>query len=99
VSREASSPGRGDAGSPFAPGGSRRAPEDPVSTASYEIRIRGHASDALSVELPNFAVRASSAETLLYGQTIDQSALHGALDRLEELGLELLEVRRLPSGH
>jgi hypothetical protein len=99
VSRGPSSPDRGDAGSPLAAGGSRRAPEDRVSTASYEIRIRGHASDALSVELPSFTVRATSAETVLYGRAVDQSALHGALDRLEELGLELLEVRRLPSGH
>ena len=99
MSREATSPDRGDAVSPSAAGGSGGAPEGRVSTASYEIRIRGQASDALSVELPHFAVRATSAETLLYGRTIDQSALHGALDRLEELGLELLEVRRLPSGH
>ena len=85
--------------SPLAAGSSRGASEERVSTASYEIRIRGQASDAPSVELPNFTVRATMAETLLYGRTIDQSALHGALDRLEELGLELLEVRRLPSGH
>ena len=97
--RETSSPDPGDAASPCAAGGWHGAPEDRVSTASYEIRIRGHAPDALSVELPNFTVRATSAELVLYGRTIDQSALHGALDRLEELGLELLEVRRLPSGH
>jgi hypothetical protein len=93
------SPDPGDAASPAAAAGSGGAPEGRVSTASYEIRIRGQTSDALSVDLPNFAVRATSAETLLYGRSIDQSALHGALDRLEELGLELLEVRRLPSGH
>ena len=99
MSREATSPDRGDAVSPSAAGGSGGAPEGRVSTASYEIRIRGQASDALSVELPHFAVRATWGVTLLDGRTNDLPALHGALDRLEELGLELLEVRRLPSGH
>jgi hypothetical protein len=27
---------------------------------------------------------------------IDQEGLHGILDRLQEMGLELVEVRRLP---
>jgi hypothetical protein len=29
---------------------------------------------------------------------VDQSALHGVLAQIEALGLELLELRRLPGG-
>jgi hypothetical protein len=34
-------------------------------------------------------------DTLLEGAIADQAALHGVLARVESLGLELLEVRRL----
>ncbi len=35
-------------------------------------------------------------ETVLHGEIADQAALHGVLDRVQALGLELIEVRRLP---
>jgi hypothetical protein len=35
-------------------------------------------------------------ETVLHGDIEDQAALHGLLDRVQALGLELIEVRRLP---
>jgi hypothetical protein len=37
-------------------------------------------------------------DTLLRGALPDQSALHGVLAQIEALGLELLELRRLPGG-
>ena len=38
------------------------------------------------------------AETVLHGPVSDQAGLHGLLDRIQSLGLELIEVRRLPPG-
>jgi hypothetical protein len=35
-------------------------------------------------------------ETVLHGPVRDQAELHGLLRRLQSLGLELIEVRRLP---
>jgi len=37
-------------------------------------------------------------ETVLHGDIRDQAELHGILDRVQGLGLELIEVRRLPNG-
>ena len=37
-------------------------------------------------------------ETVLHGDIADQAALHGVIDRIQALGLELIEVRRLPGG-
>jgi hypothetical protein len=37
-------------------------------------------------------------ETVLAGPVADQSALHGLIRRIEALGLEMVEVRRLPPG-
>ena len=38
-------------------------------------------------------------QTMLVGQIVDQAALHGILNTIRDLGLPLLEVRRLgPEG-
>jgi hypothetical protein len=36
-------------------------------------------------------------ETVLHGPVQDQSSLHGLLDQIQSLGLELVEIRRLPT--
>jgi hypothetical protein len=66
-----------------------------VSTAVYEIRIKGGMSEQLLTAFEGMESTVHSAETVLRGPAIDQAALHGLLDRLQALGLELIEVRRL----
>jgi hypothetical protein len=67
-----------------------------ATTARYEIRIRGELSADLSTELGPLTVDTRRAETVLHGEIADQAALHGVLDLLQEQGLQLVEVRRLP---
>jgi hypothetical protein len=62
--------------------------------ASYQIRVRGHLGPATLRAFPALHAETLGRDTLLRGVT-DQAALHGALARIEELGLELLEVRRV----
>jgi hypothetical protein len=45
---------------------------------------------------PALQAETSGEDTLLRGALPDQAALHGVLAEIEALGLELLEVRRLP---
>jgi hypothetical protein len=45
---------------------------------------------------PALQAETSGEDTLLRGALPDQVALHGVLAEIEALGLELLEVRRLP---
>jgi hypothetical protein len=40
--------------------------------------------------------QASGGDTVLTGPLPDRAALHGVIAEIEALGLELLEVRRLP---
>jgi len=61
----------------------------------YEIRVRGRVGDHLADAL-GLAAEVEPVETVLHGPVLDQHALHGVLDRLQELGLELIEVRQLP---
>lgn len=65
----------------------------------YEVRVRGRLNRTLASEFEELALAAQVApvETVLTGPVEDQAALHGLLRRIEALGLELLEVRRLPA--
>jgi|KBSSwiStaDraftv2_1062776.scaffolds.fasta_scaffold196754_3 hypothetical protein len=65
---------------------------------SYEIHIRGMPDPDLLRELPNVTAGAPQMRTVLYGHELDQAALRGLLDQLENLGLELVEVRAVPPG-
>jgi hypothetical protein len=64
-------------------------------TRNYEIRIRGRVGKHI-VETLGLDAEVEPVETVLHGPVADQAALHGLLDRLQALGLELVEVRRLP---
>jgi hypothetical protein len=62
--------------------------------ASYQIRIRGHLGPTARRAFPALHAETQAQDTLL-GGIADQAALYGVLARIEELGLELLEVRHL----
>jgi hypothetical protein len=66
-----------------------------VSPTAYEIRIKGRVSEQLLAVFEGMDATVQSMETVLRGPVRDQAALHGLLDRIQALGLELVEVRRL----
>jgi hypothetical protein len=68
-----------------------------VTPTDYEIRIKGRLSDSLSGAFEDFTAAVKPAETVMRGEVRDQSELHGLLERIQSLGLELIEVRRLES--
>jgi hypothetical protein len=70
----------------------------PFGGGSYEIRIKGRLSDSLLAAFEGLTASVEPAETVLHGPVQNQAALHGLLDRIQSLGLELVEVRRLPRG-
>lgn len=67
-----------------------------MAAPDYEFRIKGRLSDTLCGEFEDFTAAVQPAETVMRGKVRDQSELHGLLERIQSLGLELLEVRRLP---
>ena len=68
-----------------------------MPTASYEIRIRGRVTEPLLSSFEGMTSTFEPVETILHGPVRDQAELHGLIDRIQALGLELVEVRRLPS--
>jgi hypothetical protein len=68
--------------------------KQPAGSVYYEFRIRGHLGDTLLGAFPGLHVEVQGGNTVLAGALPDQSALHGVLAQIEELGLELLDVHR-----
>jgi hypothetical protein len=64
---------------------------------NYEIRVRGHLGPKMLRAFPALAAQTQGKDTLLTGCLADQAAVYGVIAQLEALGLELLELRRLPS--
>jgi hypothetical protein len=62
--------------------------EQPV----YEIRVKGAVGRALAGE---FGPLEACTQTVLRGALPDQAALHGVLDRIRDLGLELVDVHKV----
>ena len=68
-----------------------------VRTHRYRITISGGLGDIGREAFEDFLVEPNGTYTVLVGD-LDQAALHGALNRLLSLGLELVELRRQPDG-
>jgi len=63
--------------------------------APYVIRIKGHLGATVLSAFPAMAPHHRGAHTVLIG-LLDRSALYGVLAEIDALGLDLVEVRRLP---
>lgn len=62
---------------------------------SYEIRVVGHLADRRAATFPGAKLRRHpDGSTSVVVRVPDQAALHGLLEHVRDLGLELLEVRR-----
>jgi hypothetical protein len=75
----------------------RRATGDHESRR-YEIRVRGPIGPTMIQAFPTLAMSRNGQDTLLTGPLRDQSALYGVIHQLQALGLQLQEIRLLPSG-
>ena len=62
----------------------------------YEIRVKGNLDLRWSDWFNGFSIASvGDEETLLIGSVADQTALHGVLHKIRDLGLPLLIVQRL----
>lgn len=66
--------------------------------AEYSFRVTGRLRPVLLEALDPLTAAESATGTLLVGRVADRAALHGIIARIEALGLELVELRRLPTA-
>ena len=66
-----------------------------MAQATYEIRVAGTVPERDLRDMGAVTLAVDQVNTVLYGIP-DQAALYGLLARLRELGIEVVEVRRIP---
>jgi hypothetical protein len=64
----------------------------------YRICVCGRLGETMRSAFPALQAQTQGDNTVLTGTFDDRAALYGVIAQIEALGLELLEVRRLPPG-
>ena len=61
--------------------------------AVYEIRVKGHLDGRWSEWFDGLTIaNVENGDALLLGEIVDQSALHGVLNKVRDLGVPLIAV-------
>lgn len=76
----------------------QKAKADVKQATVYQIRIKGHLSQQRIAWFEGLTVTLEGdGNTLLSGLVVDQSALHGILKKIRDLGAPLLSVNAIES--
>ena len=63
---------------------------------AYQIRLKGVLDSAWSDWFGGFSIAVQDDETILVGVVPDQPALHGILAKINDLGLSIISINKLP---
>jgi len=64
-------------------------------SAGYEIRVEGVLDHRWTAWFEGLEIASDHSQTVISGPVLDQAALHGLLNRVCDLGLVIVSVRRL----
>ena len=62
----------------------------------YRIVVRSELSERYAAAFEEMEMETKGGQTVLTGGVVDQVQLHGIIDRIGDLGLELVSVQSLP---
>jgi len=65
------------------------------SGTAYRIVVRGELDDRFAYLFDGMELQCADGTTVLTGSAVDQAQLHGIIERLEELALELISVEQM----
>jgi hypothetical protein len=68
-------------------------------SSAYRIVVRAEIGERFAAAFEGMDVRIADGQTIITGQVIDQSHLHGILDRIHAFGLELVSVQPVPEAY
>ena len=68
-----------------------------MHTTHYDVIVRGALGPSLVAAFDGLTATTTAASTVLRGD-IDQAALHRVLERVDALGLKLIDVRPATGG-
>ena len=66
--------------------------------ATYQLVVRGELDERFGFLFEGMDMERTEGTTVLTGSVRDQAQLHGLIERIEDLGLELVSVRQTDSG-
>lgn len=69
-----------------------------MRSTMYRICIRGRLTERLGSALEGMRLQSGVHESMFTGEIRDQSQLYGLLDRVRDLGLELVSVQPEPGA-
>lgn len=68
-----------------------------MQPTTYQICVRGRVTERLGSALEGMRLTPGATESIFTGEIRDQSQLYGLLDRVSDLGLELVSVQPQPA--
>jgi hypothetical protein len=66
--------------------------------ATYQLVIRGELDERFGFLFEGMQMERTEGTTVLAGQVTDQAKLMGLIERIDELGLELLSVQQVTTS-
>ena len=67
-----------------------------MDATDYQIRVRGHLDERWFRWFEGLSILLTpEGETLITGAALDQAALHALLNRIRDMGLELVAVQQV----
>jgi hypothetical protein len=72
--------------------------DEPVPDATYQLVIRGELGERYGYLFEGMQMESTGGTTTLVGRVLDQAQLFGLIERIEELGLELVSVQQVATG-
>jgi hypothetical protein len=68
-----------------------------VTDGTYAITVRGVAGPSVRAALHDVEISVAGDTTVLRRAGADQAALHGLLNRIQDLGLEIIDLHLEPA--
>ena len=66
--------------------------------ATYRLIVRGELDERYGYLFEGMQMERTEGTTIFTGGVRDQAKLHGLIDQIEELGLDLLSVQQVAAG-
>lgn len=67
-----------------------------MTTRRYEFRVAGLLSTRVQGAFPDMTVLHAPPQTIILGEVLDESHLHGVLAQIQNLGLHVVSVQEVP---
>ena len=69
----------------------------PMATMRYQFRVDGRLTDEARAAFSGMQISEVPSQTVLEGEVVDESHLHGIIVQLQVLGITVVSARPIPS--